>query len=105
LLPRVDATSNRLALASVEELKSALQGFDGALNAISHNQAILRAIGIEREIALWKVRIERRACRAHRRPRCRILNDMSEMASWLRYRASIDLTGRSRSRSIRGMQC
>ena len=34
------------------ELEGALQAFDGALVVVSHDQAFLRNIGIEREIAL-----------------------------------------------------
>jgi ATPase subunit of ABC transporter with duplicated ATPase domains len=48
----LDEPTNHLDLASIEELENALKGFDGALIAISHDQAFLRAIGIEREIAL-----------------------------------------------------
>ena len=48
----LDEPTNHLDLASIEELESALSGFDGALIAISHDQAFLQAIGIEREIVL-----------------------------------------------------
>jgi ATPase subunit of ABC transporter with duplicated ATPase domains len=48
----LDEPTNHLDLASIEELENALKGFDGALIAVSHDQAFLRAIGIEREIAL-----------------------------------------------------
>ena len=48
----LDEPTNHLDLASIEELENALKGFDGALIAISHDQAFLQAIGIEREIAL-----------------------------------------------------
>jgi hypothetical protein len=34
------------------ELETALNAFDGALIVISHDQAFLRAIGIQREIVL-----------------------------------------------------
>ena len=48
----LDEPTNHLDLASIEELENALKGFDGALIAVSHDQAFLRAIGIEREIGL-----------------------------------------------------
>jgi ATPase subunit of ABC transporter with duplicated ATPase domains len=48
----LDEPTNHLDLASIEELENALRGYDGALIAISHDQAFLQAIGIEREIAL-----------------------------------------------------
>jgi ATPase subunit of ABC transporter with duplicated ATPase domains len=48
----LDEPTNHLDLTSVEELEHALQAFDGALVAVSHEQAFLHNIGIEREIAL-----------------------------------------------------
>jgi ATPase subunit of ABC transporter with duplicated ATPase domains len=48
----LDEPTNHLDLASIEELESALKGFDGALIVISHDETFLRAIGIEREIVL-----------------------------------------------------
>jgi ATPase subunit of ABC transporter with duplicated ATPase domains len=48
----LDEPTNHLDLAAIEELETALNGFDGALIVISHDQAFLRAIGIEREIVL-----------------------------------------------------
>ena len=48
----LDEPTNHLDIASIEELESALASFDGALIAISHDEAFLRGIGIEREIAL-----------------------------------------------------
>jgi ATPase subunit of ABC transporter with duplicated ATPase domains len=48
----LDEPTNHLDLASIEELEHALRGFDGALIVISHDQAFLQAIGIQREIVL-----------------------------------------------------
>jgi len=48
----LDEPTNHLDLASIEELENALQGFDGALIAVSHDEAFLQAIGIGREIVL-----------------------------------------------------
>ena len=48
----LDEPTNHLDLASIEELENALQGFDGALIAVSHDETFLQAIGIEREIVL-----------------------------------------------------
>jgi ATPase subunit of ABC transporter with duplicated ATPase domains len=48
----LDEPTNHLDLAAIEELETALKGFDGALIVISHDQAFLQAIGIEREIVL-----------------------------------------------------
>jgi ATPase subunit of ABC transporter with duplicated ATPase domains len=48
----LDEPTNHLDLASIEELEDALKGFDGALIVISHDEAFLQAIGIEREIVI-----------------------------------------------------
>jgi len=48
----LDEPTNHLDLAPIEELENALSGFDGALITISHDQAFLQAIEIEREIVL-----------------------------------------------------
>jgi ATPase subunit of ABC transporter with duplicated ATPase domains len=48
----LDEPTNHLDLAAIEELETALKGFDGALIVISHDRAFLQAIGIEREIVL-----------------------------------------------------
>jgi ATPase subunit of ABC transporter with duplicated ATPase domains len=52
LLLLLDEPTNHLDLAAIEELENALQDFDGALIAVSHDQTFLQAIGIEREIVL-----------------------------------------------------
>jgi ATPase subunit of ABC transporter with duplicated ATPase domains len=48
----LDEPTNHLDLDSIEELENTLKGFDGALIAVSHDEAFLRAIGINREIVL-----------------------------------------------------
>src|SRR6202022_2951395 len=45
--------TNHLDLTSIEVLETALSGFDGALISVSHDQAFLQAIGVEREISLY----------------------------------------------------
>jgi ATPase subunit of ABC transporter with duplicated ATPase domains len=50
LLLLLDEPTNHLHLASIEELEGGLNGFDGALIVVSHDQTFLQAIGVEREI-------------------------------------------------------
>jgi ATPase subunit of ABC transporter with duplicated ATPase domains len=52
LLLLLDQPTNHLDLTSIELLEDALSGFDGALVVVSHDQAFLHAIGLEREIVL-----------------------------------------------------
>jgi len=48
----LDEPTNHLDIDAIEQLERALADFDGALLVVSHDQAFLKAIGIEREIAL-----------------------------------------------------
>jgi ATPase subunit of ABC transporter with duplicated ATPase domains len=52
LLLLLDEPTNHLDLTSIEELETALAGFDGAVMAVSHDARFLQAIGVERQIRL-----------------------------------------------------
>jgi ATPase subunit of ABC transporter with duplicated ATPase domains len=48
----LDEPTNHLDIASIETVETALNVFDGALVVVSHDQAFLDAIGIERTVGL-----------------------------------------------------
>nr|WP_152663941.1 ABC-F family ATP-binding cassette domain-containing protein [Sphingomonas sp. SRS2] len=48
----LDELTNHLDIASIEILEGALAGYDGALVVVSHDEAFVAALGIERTIAI-----------------------------------------------------
>ena len=48
----LDEPTNHLDLASIEAVEAALQGYDGALLVVSHDEGFLEALGIGRRIRL-----------------------------------------------------
>jgi ATPase subunit of ABC transporter with duplicated ATPase domains len=48
----LDEPTNHLDLDSITAIEQGLLGYDGALIVVSHDDAFLRAIGIDREILL-----------------------------------------------------
>jgi len=55
----LDESSNHLDLASLEAVEAALSDYDGALMVISHDEAFLDAIGVERRLVLGNVAAKR----------------------------------------------
>ncbi len=47
-----DEPTNHLDLEAIEELEKALAAYDGAILVVSHDQAFLEVIGVERTVGL-----------------------------------------------------
>jgi ATPase subunit of ABC transporter with duplicated ATPase domains len=52
ILLMLDEPTNHLDIASVEEMEQSLAAYDGALLVVSHDEAFLEAIGVQRDIVL-----------------------------------------------------
>ena len=48
----LDEPTNHLHIASIESVEAGLRAFDGALLVVSHDEAFLDEIGIERRVEL-----------------------------------------------------